>query len=578
MKKKLFMLISVLMLVVTFAFAAGQTEEVTSTTAAGGPQYGGKLTMAGFGIYWEPSSWDIQDRTWTQPQYYHPFQETLIAADIEKYGPRGSDKFGFGLAEYVPSEFLTGRLAESWEVSPDPLGVRFNIRPGVYWTGNEHIGMERRELTAYDVASSINRLREGPVLQNRFTYLPEKDACEALDRYTAFLHFNSYDGTWIEFLGYNYMSAIFAPESIEAGVADWRNQVGTGPFILTNHVVGSYVSYKRNPDYWRTAIIEGVEYELPFLDELVQPIIVDVETKVAALRTARMDWTEAIRMYYKDTLAQTSPDLIMQEYAAADLQILCFQSLIPEEPTYDKNVRRALMIGTDMQSIVDVIHFGHADMQSWPYNAKLPPSVYTSTEDLPPSTRELFVYDPDKAKQLIVEAGYPDGFSMDMEFIPTEVGGPDVAALLQDQWALIGVDLKLRPIERAIRNQLYNEGTWTGVLMRSTGNARPLIQMTGAVAPSPPNYFYHSDPWFVEKTNEAAAGMDLVKQAAILKELGVYYIDQAIEMSAGTPYFLNCYWPWVKNYYGEIDCGLQNQEPMLSLIWIDQDLKKEMGY
>ena len=102
--------------------------------------------------------------------------------------------------------------------------------------------------------------------------------------------------------------------------------------------------------------------------------------------------------------------------------------------------------------------------------------------------------------------------------------------------------------------------------------------MTGAVAPSPPNYFYHSDPWFVEKANEAAAGMDLVKQAAILKELGVYYIDQAIEMSAGTPYFLNCYWPWVKNYYGEIDCGLQNQEPMLSLIWIDKDLKKEMGY
>jgi peptide/nickel transport system substrate-binding protein len=283
-------------------------------------------------------------------------------------------------------------------------------------------------------------------------------------------------------------------------------------------------------------------------------------------------------MYYKDSLTQTAPDLIMQEYVAADLQTLRFQSLNPDVPTYDKNVRRALMIGTDMESFVDVIHFGYADMQSWPYNAALPESVYTPIEDLPPSTRELFVYDPDKAKQLIVDAGYPDGFRMDMVFIPTEIGGPDVAALLQDQWALIGVDLSLRPVERAIRNQMMNEGTWKGVLMASTGNARPLIQMSGAVQPIPTAFFYQTDPWFVEMAHKATAEMDLAKQAAILKELGVYYIDQAIEMSAGTPYFLNCYWPWVKNYYGEIDCGLQNQEPMLSLIWIDQELKKEMGY
>lgn len=330
---------------------------------AGVPQYGEELIMAGFGIYWEPSSWDIMDRTWTQPQYYHPFLETLIAADVDKYGPRGTGQFAFPLAEYVPSEFLTGRLAESWEMSTDPLGVTFNIRPGIYWTGNDNIGMERREFTADDVAFSINRLRAGPVLTASFDYLPEVPA-EVMDKYTVFLHFDRYDGTWLEFLGYNYLSAIVSPESVEAGVADWRNQVGTGPFILTNHVVGSYVSYKRNPDYWRTTTINGVEYQLPFLDTLVQPIIVDIETKVAALRTGKLDWTEAVRMYYKDSLAQTSPDLITQKYVAADLQTLRFQTLNPDVPTYDKNVRRALMIGTDMQAFVAAIHFGAANMKS----------------------------------------------------------------------------------------------------------------------------------------------------------------------------------------------------------------------
>jgi peptide/nickel transport system substrate-binding protein len=65
---------------------------------------------------------------------------------------------------------------------------------------------------------------------------------------------------------------------------------------------------------------------------------------------------------------------------------------------------------------------------------------------------------------------------------------------------------------------------------------------------------------------------------AEMKKLGVYAIDQAPAIWLPGPYVYSAWWPWVKNYYGEIRVGAWRSAPILARVWIDQDLKKKMGY
>ena len=83
---------------------------------------------------------------------------------------------------------------------------------------------------------------------------------------------------------------------MEVDADAWDSAVGTGPFILSKYVEGAYVMYDRNPDYWLTTTIDGKEYELPFIDTVIYPIIPDESTQIAALRTAQLDWWPRVPM------------------------------------------------------------------------------------------------------------------------------------------------------------------------------------------------------------------------------------------------------------------------------------------
>jgi peptide/nickel transport system substrate-binding protein len=61
--------------------------------------------------------------------------------------------------------------------------------------------------------------------------------------------------------------------------------------------------------------------------------------------------------------------------------------------------------------------------------------------------------------------------------------------------------------------------------------------------------------------------------------MGLYAMDAAVGgIGLSAPYFLTCYWPWLKNYYGEVNVGRENFNPMAKTLWIDQDLKEDLGY
>jgi len=240
----------------------------------------------------------------------------------------------------------------------------------------------------------------------------------------------------------------------------------------------------------------------------------------------------------------------------------------------DKDLRQAMMIGTDLEAIRDAVYVEGAIQASYggPGAGACP-----SIEELPASTKLLYTYDPDLAKQMIADASYPDGFDMTMTINSAKNDEVDLAALLVDQWAKIGVNLTLISMETTAHQQIRSTREFEDAhLEASSLPTRVLIDyMTIDHASNPTGLVdqYTHDGYF-----KAAQMVDTAERNAIFKDLVIHHLDTCSRIQMPAPYVLVSWWQWVKNYYGETEAGYLNLNPMLSRMWIDQDLKAEMGY
>ena len=151
--------------------------------------------------------------------------------------------------------------------------------------------------------------------------------------------------------------------------------------------------------------INGKKYQTPFIETLIFAVIPDVSTQLSALRTAKVDWCKDVDRTYVDTLAETTPELLRFPRAAGGLTGIDFQC---ETSQYfdDVNVRRAMMIGTDRNAMAAKLYgAGNYDLAPMGKGYSLSVPIL----DLPASTKELFTYDAVKAKQMLTDAGFPNG-------------------------------------------------------------------------------------------------------------------------------------------------------------------------
>jgi len=143
-------------------------------------------------------------------------------------------------------------------------------------------------------------------------------------------------------------------------------------------------------------------------------------------------------------------------------------------------------------------------------------------------------------------------------------------------WTNIGVELILQPRDTALMSAIGTHWDFENIIIGQTVNVDSLMVMSRErMLPQQVMYY---DEWFNETVDKATATSDVDERNAMIKELAVYYIESLQEMPLGNPHLLRMQWPWVKNSYLENEAGYFNYTPMASLIWIDQDLKAEMGY
>ena len=534
-----------------------KAEEVEEVEEKVGPQYGGTLTYLSFRADRAPKNWDTQGYPsvfWPNFNWCSLYQSFLILGGVEEYGPRGTNEFDFSIQETIPEMFMVPDLALSWEVSPEK--IVYHLREGVTWVGNPNIGMDPRELTADDVVFSFKRVMESPV---HGPYLYFVDNVYAEDKYTVVFETNTFHYNWAFQVGYSY--GIYPPEVVKAGASDWKNQVSSGPFILTDYVTGSQVTYERNPYFYLKTTINGKEYETPFVDKLILPLIPEESTRIAALRTGKVDWARNIPYKYKDTLATTSPDLLKRSFLATHgviLDFACFKGKFT-----DKNLRRAMAIGTDRKAIVEAV-FEEGEIHAM-FGPGTP--VFTPLEELPDSARLLYEYNPKMAREMI-----GPGFDMEMYIDPSRLEIADTAALLVDQWAKIGVNVTLVPVESVAFEQLRMTRAFNDCLL----DDEPFyfIKLGDRYGDIATNAGGWSDEYYESAYLKAAATVDPIERESLLfKDLAVYYIDNCPAIELGLGYIYNYWWPWLKNYYGESFCGFLNESAMVRTAWIDQAMK-----
>jgi peptide/nickel transport system substrate-binding protein len=559
----------------TAAVAAVLTAGSSGALAQGEPQVGGTVNVITMYRTLDANTWDAQKWNWKE-NHDGLHIDHLIAGDLSK-GPRGTNENPFVASDYIPEEHYRGDLAESWELKQDPLRLVFKLRKGVYWPEKAGV-MQRREFVAEDVVNSFNVLKKS----DRYipTYWDFIKEWKAEDKHTAVAYLNHYHGNWGYLIGWGFYDGILPPEwhaLDEAKRADWHNAVGTGPYKVVDVQQSRQQVYEKNADYWDSETINGKTYQLPLNERVVYHIIKDESSAIAALASGKADIMEAIRWQFVDQLKKTAPQLQFRNDVATQGTFVALRNDKP--PFNDVRVRRAMNLAVNQKEIMAAVLNNEGELLNYPFSVRWN-GLYTPIEQLSPEGKELFDYNPEKAKKLLAEAGYPKGFEFDMQVCSCAPYHMDVAPMLQAYYQRIGVKVNIKPLEYgAFRSQMRHENQAVAYLMNnSEGNPFAVLRKSFRTGQTW-NPAFHADDKFDKMWYATVAETDPAKQRDMLREMNRYIVEERVpHVWLPTEMVYRAWWPWVKNYGGELRVGAMRPGPIYARIWIDEKLKKKMGY
>jgi peptide/nickel transport system substrate-binding protein len=574
--------------------------EVVVTPSPETPQYGGTLTIRALS---DPLCCDsFANKMMTGGPVINYVYEQLLKFDWTR-GPAGTGEFTNN-AIASPEAQMGGELVES-VVKPSPEVWILNVRQGVHYqdTGTEAGNLVGgREMTADDVAWAYERNVHSPtgaiqVLQPRCAeaFKIEKTGPWEVTFTTPVQPITA---QWwvIEGGGYGFM---YPPEIVETygDLNDWHNSVGTGPWILEDWVTSTSIAYRRNPNYWGiNPVGPGKGDQLPYADKVKWLIIPDNSTAQAAVRTGKLDFYGPTDYNGFEEMMRTAPDMKYLEYLGdgfANAHAVNFNLSDPTKPwarTPDgKKVRQALMMAMDYNSIINDYFKGKAEKDTVLVNRNFEGVGYQPLSTMSDSVQELYIYNPEKSRQLLAEAGYPNGFKAELlvPSVPTEI--VDQASIIKDMWSKVGVDVNIVPTEggaltaMVTRSFAWNDmffGTFSGGTVGSFGFS--LYTYFG---------YYRGDNrlQFASRTDPQGTPDPIIEAAftktqdniyvnwpeayKAVEEIRPYLIENAFRVPFPQPYSYNMWWPWVKNTFGQGAYG-----PFLKYYWVDQALKRSMGY
>lgn len=346
------------------------------------------------------------------------------------------------LVEFKPgSTEIEPGLAESWDISDDGLSYTFHLRHGVKFHQNKEF-KPSRDFNADDVVFSFQRQLDPnhpyhKVSNATYPYFNAMKfpsllkSVEKIDDYTVKITLNKVDATFLSSLGMDFIS-IYSAEYADKMLAQGKpetidNQpIGTGPFVFVNYQVDQAIRFVANPDYWKGKAA---------IDRLIFSITPDATARYKKVQSGACDLMDFPNQADISRM-KDDPKIQLQSHEGLNVAYIALNA--EKKPLDNVKVRQALNYATDKQAIIEAVYNGAGVIAKTP----LPPTIWGYNDNI-----TGYPYDLEKAKQLLAEAGYPDGFELELWVQPVvRNSNPNprrMAELLQADWAKIGVKAKL---------------------------------------------------------------------------------------------------------------------------------------
>jgi len=559
------------------------TASTTSTgnwwDTLGAPQYGGTMTV---NDSTDPGLWDPNGGSILSSLEFL-YMDSLFGADwtanpsVQNYQ-----------LSYWDESYVTGDLLSDWEFNT-PGVLTMHVRKGVYWQNLPPVN--GRELTSADILFHMNRMAglgsgyTAPVAYYvADAWVAQIKSVAAPDNWTVVMTFGTQNPEFI----FENMEApgcdctIENPEAVQAyttpgnpELTNWRNAVGTGPFILTDFVDNSSATFVRNPNYWTTDERHPAN-RLPYVSNLKILIIGNLATAEAAMRAGKIDIMDTIPTNDAVNMKKTNPT--MNEIAVPLGNGLCIDPRDDLAPFTNLNVRIALQEAINLPQIASQYFGGGCDPSPLPLTSNFMPGWGYPYSTWTAAQQAQYAYSPTNAKALLAAANFPNGFTTDIT-VDSSAPYQDLIQILQSEFAAINVNMSITLMAHSQFSAFVVTGHHeTGLCYRTSGSLGlgyyPIRQLMKFQTGGSSNDMMVSDPkidgWYASAMN--ATSVDQIKQ--IVHDENVYVINQNFLLSLVQPYAFFLCQPWLKGFNGQYGSTCGTVGPLLgfqyeSRYWID---------
>jgi len=429
------------------------------------------------------------------------------------------------LVKPMPGTSLAPCLAESWSAAEDQLTYEFTLREGVKFHNGEPV-------TAEDVKFSFERYRgsSDKLMKDRVASIEVVDARHVRFRLKK---------PWPDFLTF-YSSASGAgwivPKKYVEKVGDdgfKKHPIGAGPYKFVSFKPGVELVLEAFEGYWR---------KIPSVKRIVMKVIPDEATRLAALKGGEIDIAYSIRGELAEEVERMPGLSVKSVILQASNWVYFPEQWDPKSPWHDLRVRQAANLALDRDGMNKALFLARCKIT----NSVIPDSFEYYWQ--PPAA----VFDQAKAKKLLVEAGFPNGFDAGLFYCDSSY--ENIGEVAVNNLNEIGIRAKLQPIERAGFAAAYANKKYTkGILRGASGAFGNAATRLASFVVKDGAYAYGSYPDIDELYTQQADELDSKKRAAILEKMQRLVHDKAIFAPIWLLAFLNGIGPRVgESCFGKI--------------------------
>ena len=499
--KRILMLLSIFVLLIMLSACGGTPEQQQQPGQSGGesttPEQstGGDINVAVYGSLYAPIDvWDPCDNFDSGIAVLHNIYDTLL-------------RYNNNTGEF------TNLLAEDYSKTDDGLNWTFKIRQGAVFHDGTPVNAEA---VKFSFERSISR-----GMGAAFIWDPV-ESFEVTDEFTLVMHLE-YPAAMDLVVSSPYSAYVMSPTAVNANADDWLlqgNDAGSGPYTLESNIFGEQVVMAKFEDYWGG-------WEDNQFDKVIIQRVSESSTRRQMLESGEIDFSSELPVEDIKAL-ESHADLDSVKTPSLENLIL-FMNNEKDGPLQNKLVRQAFSYAFPYDDIINYVMEGFAARANGP----VPANLWGSADE-----SQRYNYDIDKAKELMVQAGYPDGgFTLTLTYVTGDETERKVAELFQAELNKLGVTLDIRAMTYDMQVELGQSANpadrqdmaltywWPDVI----GPYTYLYSLYFYTDPVGTAWTYYNNPEFEALANEAniMSGIDRDKAADMFVDAQKILVEDA---------------------------------------------------